>query len=131
MTNIPLISGAWCAKGIIKRIALNSASALAHHCTKALRALLKQEDVRIILGKPQVEFLESDNQPYVRKWLCTKIAVCTKLTGGFGVSAWQVAGRVDQAHRLSAPLRTLRRDARTLTTLAAAALAFLTHNPKR
>jgi hypothetical protein len=36
---------------VVKRIVLNSASALAGHCAKSLRALLKQEHVRVILGK--------------------------------------------------------------------------------
>lgn len=35
----------------IKRVILNSASALARHCAVALRALLKAEQVRVILGE--------------------------------------------------------------------------------
>jgi hypothetical protein len=35
----------------IKRVVLNSASALGRHCAKALRALLKPEHVRVILGE--------------------------------------------------------------------------------
>jgi Transposase DDE domain group 1 len=38
-------------KNTVKRIVLNEASALARHCAKSLRALLKQEHVRVILGK--------------------------------------------------------------------------------
>lgn len=38
-------------KKIVKRIVLNEASALARHCAKSLRALLKAEHVRVILGK--------------------------------------------------------------------------------
>ena len=36
---------------VVKRIVLNGASALARHCAKSLRALLKQEHVSVILGK--------------------------------------------------------------------------------
>lgn len=38
-------------KNVIKRVMLNDASALARHCANSLRALLKQEQVRVILGK--------------------------------------------------------------------------------
>lgn len=38
-------------KSSITGIVLNEASALARHCAKSLRALLKQEQVRVILGK--------------------------------------------------------------------------------
>jgi metal-responsive CopG/Arc/MetJ family transcriptional regulator len=38
-------------QNIIRRIVLNGASALARHCAKSLRALLKKEHVRVILGK--------------------------------------------------------------------------------
>ena len=38
-------------KDTVKRIVLNDASAIARHCAKSLRALLKQEHVRVILGK--------------------------------------------------------------------------------
>lgn len=37
--------------GVIKRIILNGTSALARHCVKSLRALLKREHVSVILGK--------------------------------------------------------------------------------
>ena len=36
---------------VIKRIVLNGASALARHCVKSLRALLKREHVSVILGE--------------------------------------------------------------------------------
>ncbi len=36
---------------LIKRIVLNNASALARHCVKSLRALLKREHVRVTLGE--------------------------------------------------------------------------------
>lgn len=36
---------------VVKRLVLNEASALARHCVKSLRVLLKQEHVRVILGK--------------------------------------------------------------------------------
>jgi hypothetical protein len=35
----------------IKRVILNSASAVGRHCAAALRALLKAEHVRVILGE--------------------------------------------------------------------------------
>jgi hypothetical protein len=38
-------------KNIVKRLVLNEASALARHCVNSLRALLKREHVRVILGK--------------------------------------------------------------------------------
>jgi hypothetical protein len=38
-------------KDTVKRIMLNGATALARHCAKSLRALLKQEHVRVILDK--------------------------------------------------------------------------------
>ena len=37
--------------GAIKRIVLNRTSALARQCLKSLRALLKQEHVRVSLGE--------------------------------------------------------------------------------
>jgi len=37
--------------GVIKRIVLNGASALARHCLKSLRGLLKREHVSVILGE--------------------------------------------------------------------------------
>jgi len=39
------------ATGVIKRIVMNGASALARHCIKSLRALLKREHVSVILGE--------------------------------------------------------------------------------
>ncbi len=36
---------------VIKRIVLNGASALARHCVKSLRTLLKREHVSVILGE--------------------------------------------------------------------------------
>jgi hypothetical protein len=39
------------ATGVIKRIVLNGASALARHCAKSLRVLLKREQVSVILGE--------------------------------------------------------------------------------
>jgi hypothetical protein len=39
------------ATGLIKRIVLNGASALARHCAKSLRVLLKREHVAVILGE--------------------------------------------------------------------------------
>ncbi len=39
------------ATGVIKRIVLNRTSALARHCAKSLRTLLKREQVRVILGE--------------------------------------------------------------------------------
>jgi hypothetical protein len=37
--------------GLIKRVVLNKASALARHCAKSLRALLKREHIAVILGE--------------------------------------------------------------------------------
>jgi len=39
------------ATGVIKRIVLNGASALARHCAKSLQVLLKREQVSVILGE--------------------------------------------------------------------------------
>jgi uncharacterized protein (DUF111 family) len=48
----------------IKRVLLNSASSVGRQCAAALRALLKREPVRVILGETQVQISRSDNGVY-------------------------------------------------------------------
>jgi hypothetical protein len=51
------------ATGLIKRIVLNGASALARHCAKSLRVLLKREHVSVILGETLGLLIIFSNQP--------------------------------------------------------------------